>query len=271
MWPRGMAMIGSAWVVLFVLRAVGGKPYNSSQRALRSCEDFLVFDVIYADGSAKHNFRMRLGDTLFTATDNCTSETVRVSSTIQEMNISTELDFLRRQWSGLRQTSVKSPLLNTTLALHYQFDPYSREYTFYLSSNEQVVVYCCERDSPVFAGDYGSDELAKICANGIALNVLRSGALDLAKKWTSCCEQLKVGMSCVTKAPIPPMWKMTGGEHASAASNASAIERKDSLCAKDTGYIVTIVLFVTVIAGAVIARKYGDALRNVFRRVTARG
>lgn len=279
MFPHYKATIASVCVVFFILRAAGDRTSFDTVAYRRACESHLLFNIVYANGTANHAFQLRYTNNLITATDNCTAGTMWISPEIDGVDIATEIAFLRRQWSGLKQAASMSPLGKMRLTLSYRFDPYTINYEFRLSSGGMTMVHCCTDNVPFFNGQYRHDKLAQACGYGIAVDVIRKKLRDLGKKWDRCCLQIEANGSCAITSRGkqgltsigPHLTSVIGTERMTVTESADAIGNKNALAAKDTGYIVMPVVVVVAIAVlAVIAWKKGETLRNRFRRVTSR-
>lgn len=273
------AAIASVCVVFFILRAAGDKTSFDTVAYDRGCENNLLFKIVYENGTANHAFQLRYMNTLVTATDNCTADTIRVAPQIRGVDIDTEVAFLRRQWSGLKQVASTSPLGKMRLTLSYHFNPYTMEYEFRLSADGVTMVYCCIDGTPSFNGQYRYDRLAQACGYGIAVDVIRKKSRDLRIKWNRCCLQVQVNGTCATTARDrqsltsrgPELTFVTEADRTPATSGANAIAKKNALATNKTGYIVmTVVLVLVVAVLVVVVWEKRKVFRSRFQRITAR-
>lgn len=266
---RTLIFISVVLLAICISNAVGQDPV---------CVNALVFEIKYKDGNAEYIFRLQHTGTIFSAKNNCTEDTLNVVPALKGMDISTELNFLRKQWSGLRQTASMSPMGKAGMSLDYRFDPFTKRHYFHLSSRGYMVISCCDnKGNSVITDYYKSDKLVQICKYGIAVDELRNNARSLATKWGAYCEELKANRSRTTLPPpfprtsTPPATEqgiilVTTSTYTPNASNADSIKTTDALSAGGTVSIVAIILLITIVAPAVvIAWRWRESLRTRIR------
>lgn len=265
----------SARVAFFVLCMFNIKSFARVIKDTYSCTDRLTFTTLYQNNEATHMFRLRYTGGLFTAKNNCSAETVKRVSSVNGMNISTELGFFARQWYGLRLTASSSPLGSKRLNLTYHFDPFTKDYEFYFFSGGTVLVYCSSRSQPVINKLYQSDGFVQKCKYGIALDNLRNNSIELAAKWSLYCERSKAKSHTSSPPPYPPIQTTTEMDiifvtpSTDPLNPSNTIEGAEALSAGETASIVIVFLLAAVLTpAAYVAWKQRDSLRTKFQKVT---
>lgn len=276
MCSRAKRMTAFVHVAIFAFCITSAISFNNVVGRSNHCEYVILgLNTSYYKGDAIHEFKLRYTEVLFTTKNDSDKRTLKGVPGIEQVDLSTELDFFKAQYSEFTRSSLTSPLKDAPISLLYTFIPISKKCFVYLRSGNNLISVSDDVSVLYTRPAYRTDVFVQTYAKGIAVEKLKHDASNLFTKWKSFCERLEANETHTPfPYPIPTTIKVhtTSMIETTLSSNSNTIdESADALSATETGSIVTVVLLVMIAAPvAIILWRYREPLRNRFERVSTR-
>lgn len=268
-WPRPERMITSVCFAVFALCVTDAGSAVDDLREEPDCDNVLIFETAYENGTAKHTFKLLRSKVVFTGRNDCAEGTLEIAPAARGIDISIELGFFRKQWSKLREMSSESSLAKMSFLLCYRFDPYEDEFQIRLTSAGRLIMYFRTGEEPIINGAFRSDELVQAYSRGVAFDDLRRNVRTVAQRWRDYCRR---GPSTTRTTTSPRISVLTGIDVTTAIGEARAPDTTNSaeggpanaLSAGKTRPVVTVVVLVITTALVVLmAWRWRGTLRSM--------